>query len=212
MVGSKNSPLRELSPPEHRGAPAHKRDLLHRSARDKKYLDPIVVVESHSKFTKANNRPKNEAAASATTSAELRSSLVQFHQTELGANFSKLFQNKKLPFKYRTLVCLQKILFCREVEEDIQKFRAKESKIRRNWKFEDKMTSDIARTPILKDAPRLHVDAKRIVEFYCWSHNVHYCQGMLEVLLPFLFMKSNEGASTEPPNGQAIHEEEDPLN
>ena len=54
------------------------------------------------------------------------------------------------------------------------------------------MRGDISRTPILKDAPRLHTDAKRIVEFYCWSHNVHYCQGMLEVLLPFLFMKSSE--------------------
>ena len=74
------------------------------------------------------------------------------------------------------------------------------------------MTSDIARTPILKDAPRLHVDAKRIVEFYCWSHNVHYCQGMLEVLLPFLFMKSNEGTSTESTNGHGIQEETDPLN
>jgi len=75
------------------------------------------------------------------------------------------------------------------VEEDIQMFRAKESKISKIWKFEDKMKSDISRTPILKDAAWLHADAKRIVEFYCWHHNVQYCQGMLEVLLPFLFMK-----------------------
>ena len=54
------------------------------------------------------------------------------------------------------------------------------------------MASDIARTPILKNAEWLHMDAMRIVEFYCYSHNVHYCQGMLEVLLPFLFMKSHE--------------------
>lgn len=53
------------------------------------------------------------------------------------------------------------------------------------------MNNDITRTPILKDAVRLHEDAMRVVEFYCDSHNVQYCQGMLEVLLPFLFMKSN---------------------
>ena len=63
------------------------------------------------------------------------------------------------------------------------------------------MSGDISRTPILKDTQRLHVDAKRVVEFYCWHHNVHYCQGMLEVLLPFLFMKSSEEAtgSTDSP-------------
>jgi len=84
---------------------------------------------------------------------------------------------------------VQKILFCKEVEEDIQKFRQKEAKVRHYWKFESKMQSDISRTPILKDTERLHVDAKRIIEFYCNFHNVQYCQGMLEVLLPFLFMK-----------------------
>ena len=67
-----------------------------------------------------------------------------------------MFRDKKLPFKYRTLVCLQKILFCKEVEEDIQHFRAKEKKAKTKWKFEDKMTNDISRTPILKDSPWLH--------------------------------------------------------
>ena len=57
------------------------------------------------------------------------------------------------------------------------------------------MTSDISRTPILRDTERLHHDAKRIIEFYCYAHHVHYCQGMLEVLLPFLFMKSNDDDS-----------------
>ena len=53
-------------------------------------------------------------------------SLFLFKQTELGANFNKLFKDKSLPFKYRTFVYLQKILFSKEVEDDIQKFRAKE--------------------------------------------------------------------------------------
>ena len=30
---------------------------------------------------------------------------------------------------------------------------------------------------------------KLVVEFYCYQENVSYCQGMLEVILPFLFMK-----------------------
>ena len=37
------------------------------------------------------------------------------------------------------------------------------------------MTSDIKRTKLLKDSPKLHSDAKRIVEFYCHTHNVSYC-------------------------------------
>lgn len=52
-----------------------------------------------------------------------------FQQTELGANFHKLFKDKQLPFKYRTLVNLQKTLFDRQVEEDIAKFRAKEKTV-----------------------------------------------------------------------------------
>ena len=50
------------------------------------------------------------------------------------------------------------------------------------------MKSDIMRTPVLKDNLKLHEDAMRVIEFYCYAHNVSYCQGMFEVLLPFLFM------------------------
>ena len=50
-------------------------------------------------------------------------SLAQFQTTELAANFNKVFQNKKLPFKYKTLFYLQKILYCKEVETDIREFR-----------------------------------------------------------------------------------------
>ena len=52
-----------------------------------------------------------------------QSSLDQFKTTELAANFNKVFQNKKLPFKYKTLFYLQKILYSKEVETDIQEFR-----------------------------------------------------------------------------------------
>ena len=116
----------------------------------------------------------------------------------MGANFNKVFKNKRLPFKYRTLVYLQKILFCKEVETDIKQFRAKEERVRQRWKYEHKMDRDIKRTQLLKDSPKLHTDAHRIVEYYCHAHNVAYCQGMLEVLMPFLLMKQkvddDEGA------------------
>ena len=61
--------------------------------------------------------------------------------------------------------------------------------MRSNWQYEHKMSNDIKRTKFLKDNPSLHADAKRIVEYYCHVHNVSYCQGMLEVLMPFLLMK-----------------------
>jgi hypothetical protein len=51
------------------------------------------------------------------------------------------------------------------------------------------MTKDIVRTKHLKESTHLHEDIKRVVEFYCFAQNVMYCQGMLEVLLPFLYMK-----------------------
>ena len=78
------------------------------------------------------------------------------------------------------------------MEDDIQKFRAKEQQIQKRWKYTAKMTSDISRTPVLKDNPYLHQDAMRVIEFYCYAHNVSYCQGMFEVLLPFLFMKQRD--------------------
>lgn len=54
------------------------------------------------------------------------------------------------------------------------------------------MNKDITRTNHLRDEPHLHGDVKRVVEFYCLKLNVAYCQGMLEVLLPFLYMKSKQ--------------------
>lgn len=54
------------------------------------------------------------------------------------------------------------------------------------------MQKDINRTKHLKENTYLHTDVKRIIEFYCQSQNVGYCQGMLEVLLPFLFMKQTQ--------------------
>ena len=51
------------------------------------------------------------------------------------------------------------------------------------------MNKDIIRTKHLKNNENLHDDCKRVIEFYCYSKNVAYCQGMIEVLLPFLYMK-----------------------
>ena len=45
------------------------------------------------------------------------------------------------------------------------------------------------RTKFLKDNEKLHIDVHRVFEYYCLTKNVSYCQGMIEVLLPFLLMK-----------------------
>ena len=152
---------------------------------------PLVIVASHRKVVKEAQAQEAIAPGQATADREGQkvSSLYQFQRTELGANFNKVFKDKRLPFKYRTLVYLQKILFSKEVESDIKQFRTKEEKVRQHWQYEHKMAGDIKRTKFLKDNPGLHADAKRIVEYYCHVHNVSYCQGMLEVLMPFLLMK-----------------------
>jgi len=54
------------------------------------------------------------------------------------------------------------------------------------------MVKDIKRTKFLKDNEKLHEDVKRVIEFYCYQLNVEYCQGMLEVVLPFLYMKHTD--------------------
>ena len=51
------------------------------------------------------------------------------------------------------------------------------------------MNKDLVRTKYLKDNCKLHDDVRRVLEFYCGKKNVAYCQGMIELLLPFLLMK-----------------------
>ncbi len=58
----------------------------------------------------------------------------------------------------------------------------------------------------------MHVDAMRIIEFYCNMHNVEYCQGMLEVLLPFLFMKSQEEKTNTDADDLDNSMMQDPMN
>lgn len=74
-----------------------------------------MVVQSHKRYIKTKQTQGVENASSTNKT----DSLLQFQMTELGANFNQLFHDKKLPFKYRTLVYLQNILFCKEVEHDI---------------------------------------------------------------------------------------------
>lgn len=83
---------------------------------------------------------------------------------------------------------MKKILACPELEEDAQEFRCKEWRMKQ-WVSEEQIDKDIVRTKHLKGNFNLHEDVKRIIEFYCHQKNVAYCQGMLEVLLPFIYMK-----------------------
>lgn len=151
---------------------------------------PLVVVSSHRKIMKlANNSIRMESEqlsgslwdqdnfSNASSSAKMSEdqynmmrnqlTLEQFQQTELAANFNKVFQNKKLPFKYKTFYYLQKILYSKEIEADIIEFRNKESRVRQKWMYSDLMQKDINRTKHLKDNPHLHEDVKRVVEYYC---------------------------------------------
>lgn len=94
-----------------------------------------------------------------------------------------------MPFKYNSIKYMQNILQCKEIDVDIREFKIKESRVRREWKYEPLIDRDLIRTDYLKENVKLHIDVKRVVEFYCYSLNVSYCQGMLEVVLPFLYMK-----------------------
>lgn len=38
----------------------------------------------------------------------------------------------------------------------------------------------------------MQTSTKRIIEFYCQKQQVAYCQGMPELVLPFLFMVQSE--------------------
>lgn len=88
-------------------------------------------------------------------------------------------------------------MYCKEVEADLQEFRQKEHRVRQKWQYTSEMQKDINRTKHLKENQSLHDDVKRVVEYYCATQNVMYCQGMLEVLLPFLYMKQTPKAESE---------------
>ena len=70
---------------------------------------------------------------------------------------------------------MQLILHCKECESDIRDFKVKESRVRRAWRYECLIDRDLMRTNNLKDNLNLHIDTKRVIEFYCNSLNVSYC-------------------------------------
>jgi hypothetical protein len=75
-----------------------------------------------------------------------RASIAHFEQTELGAHLNEYVQDRKVPMKYRTLLYVQKILHCKEVEDDIKEFRNTENYTRKNWQYQGMINKDIART------------------------------------------------------------------
>jgi hypothetical protein len=56
----------------------------------------------------------------------------------------------------------------------------------------------------LKDKPEFHVQIKRVVEFYCSELAIQYQQGMLEVVLPFLYLKSGQSSQSSEEEGLAM--------
>ena len=118
-----------------------------------------------------------------------RDSLTQFTESELSKTVNLLSDQNNLPFKYRTIVYVRKILACPEVEQDAKDFIMKTGGGYKQGQYKDQIDKDIKRTRFLKDNDKLHEDVHKVLEFYCFSKNVTYCQGMIEVLVPFLLMK-----------------------
>ena len=83
---------------------------------------------------------------------------------------------------------MRKLLECPEVEEDAKEFRAKGLRYKGGL-YTDQIDKDIVRTKILKQNAHLHADVHRVLEYYCYVKNVTFCQGMIEVMMPFLLMK-----------------------
>lgn len=73
-----------------------------------------------------------------------------------------------MPFKYNSIKYMQNILQCKEIDFDIREFKIKESRVRREWKYEALIDRDLIRTDYLKENVKLHIDVKRVVEFYCY--------------------------------------------
>lgn len=89
---------------------------------------------------------------------------------------------------------MRKILAGLEVEEDAKEFRLKAQRFKGGL-YTDQINKDIVRTKILKTNERLHEDVHKVLEYYCYVKNVTFCQGMIEVLLPFLLMKQHPDQS-----------------
>lgn len=79
-----------------------------------------------------------------------------------------------MPFKYKTLTYVKKILASQEVDEDAKEFRLRAPRYK-SMLYTEQINKDIARTKILKTCERLHQDVHKILEFYCYKKNVTYC-------------------------------------
>jgi hypothetical protein len=151
--------------------------------------------QEDSKFDTHSRSSSN--AQSYSSQSKSKQSLVDFNDSELCKAIEQLYCNDetgaqgqfKLPFKYRTLTSMRKILECPEVEEDAKEFRVKGMRYKGGL-YSDQIDKDIVRTKILKQNAHLHADVHRVLEYYCYVKNVTFCQGMIEVMMPFLLMKS----------------------
>lgn len=108
----------------------------------------------------------------------------------MAQHFKLIFSESENPFKYRSIKYFQKILHSPQLEQDVRDFKIKESRVRRHWQYEAMINRDISRTRFLADETGMHTEIKRVIEFYCSQINVAYCQGMLEVVLPFLYLRN----------------------
>ena len=79
-----------------------------------------------------------------------------------------------LPFNYKTVGYVKKILLSPEVEEDAKEFKLKALRLKQKL-YTDAINKDIVRTKYLKDNLNLYEDVHQVLEYYCYSKNVSYC-------------------------------------
>ncbi|CDW87634.1 tbc domain containing protein [Stylonychia lemnae] len=152
--------------------------------QQRKNATPKTIFTGQAPLTPRSNGESNKKYRL----KETRDSLQQFNDTELCKTLGVMMQENQMPFKYKTVGYLKKILSCPDIEEMAKDFRQREHK-NKSWQHTEQINKDLSRTKILNDNIKLHNDVHRVIEFYCQQKNVSYCQGILEVLLPFLLLK-----------------------
>lgn len=66
-----------------------------------------------------------------------------------------MMEESSLPFNYKTIGYVKKILACPEVEEDAKDFNAKEGRMKARL-YTEQLDKDINRTKYLKNSQYLH--------------------------------------------------------
>lgn len=111
-------------------------------------LDPRLMIETSVEQASMTS-PKSVITISSNSQLD---SMSIFNETELAKALENLYSNPsalagqfKMPFKYKTLAYIKKILTCQEVEEDVKEFRLRAPRYK-NMVNTEEINKDIPRT------------------------------------------------------------------